>query len=73
MNSILFHFRKLDWPLIVSTLLLVSFGLLSLYSSSLGKKDFLNFKKQTIFLIIAFFLMIIFSFLDWRVFREDSY
>jgi len=53
--------------------LLVGFGLVSLYSSSIGKGDFLNFKKQVIFFGIGFFLMIFFSFFDWRSLREDPY
>lgn len=72
MNSLIFHFKKFDWLLIFCVIVLVGIGLLSLYSSSLGKKNFLNFKKQIIFLITGFFLMIIFSFLDWRIFRESS-
>ena len=67
------HFKKLDWILIVSALLLVGIGLLSLYSSSLGRGDFLNFQKQLIFLRIGFFLMILFSFFDWRILRNDPY
>ncbi len=73
MRGILFHFKKLDWILIISAILLVGMGLLSIYSSSLGKGDFLNFKKQVIFSGIGFFLMIILSFFDWREFRESPY
>ena len=67
------HLKKLDWVLIITTLLLVGIGLLSLYSSSLGKKDFLNFKKQLIFFGIGIFLMIFLSFFDWRLLREDPH
>ena len=67
------HLKKLDWILIVSALLLVGIGLLSLYSSSLGRGDFLNFKKQIIFFGIGFALMLGLSFLDWRTLREDPY
>lgn len=67
------HFKKLDWMLIVSAFLLVGFGLLSIYSSSLGKGDFWNFKKQIIFFGIGILAMLIFSFFDWRYFREDPY
>lgn len=69
--TLLTHFKKLDWILIVTVFLLVAIGLLSIYSSSLAKGDFLNLKKQIIFLIISFFLMIFFSFFDWRIFREN--
>ena len=73
MHPILLHLKKIDWILVVISLFLVGFGLLSIYSSSLTKNDFSNFKKQTIFLIIGLFLMFLFSFLDWRIFRENSY
>lgn len=67
------HLKKLDWILITATVLLVGIGLLSLYSSSLGRGDFLNFKKQIIFFGGGFFLMMSLSFLDWRALREDPY
>ena len=67
------HFKKLDWVLIVATLLLVGIGLLSIYNSSFGKGDFLSFKKQIIFFGIGFFLMIFISFFDWRILRDNPY
>lgn len=73
MKNLLIHLKKLDWILIVSTFLLISIGLLSIYSSSLGRDDFLNFKKQIIFIIVGLLLIFIFSFFDWRIFRDDSY
>lgn len=73
MNSFLIHLKKLDWLLIISALLLVGVGLLSIYSSSMGHGNFLNFQKQIIFLGIGFFLMIAASFFDWRMLRNDSY
>jgi rod shape determining protein RodA len=63
-----YHFKKLDWILILSAIFLVLFGLLSIFSSSKG--NFLNLKKQAIFFGIGFFLMLIFSFFDWRWFKE---
>jgi len=71
-QNILLHLKKLDWILIISSLLLVVFGLLSIYSSSLGKGDFLNFKKQLIFSVIGLFLMFALSFFDWRILRNNS-
>ncbi|MBZ9572495.1 rod shape-determining protein RodA [Patescibacteria group bacterium] len=73
MKSFLVHFKKLDLIVIVSTLLLVGIGLLSIYSSSLSRGDFFNFKKQIIFLVIGIFLMIALSFFDWRIFQDDPY
>lgn len=73
MHPILVHLKKIDWIFIVVVLSLVGIGLLSIYSSSLAKSDFSNFKKQIIFLIVSIFLMFLFSFLDWRILRENSY
>lgn len=63
--------KKLDWILIVTSILLVGLGLVSIYSSSRG--NFLNFKKQLIFFGIGFFLMIFISFFDWRFLKENPY
>jgi len=73
MKGILIHLKRLDWVLIVSTLFLVGIGLVSIYSSSLGRGDFLNLKKQIIFFTISLFLMFLFSFFDWRGLRENPY
>lgn len=72
-ENLLNHFKKMDWVLVFLALLLTSIGLLSIYSSSFFKNDFLNFKKQIFFLVLGLFLMIIFSFLDWRILRENPY
>ena len=67
------YFKKLDWILIISVLLLIGIGLLSIYSISLGKGDFLNFKKQIIFSAIGIVLLFLVSFFDWRGFRDNPY
>src|SRR3989344_4077870 len=69
----LYHFKKLDWILIVAAVLLVGLRILSIYSSSLGRGDFLNFKKQLIFGSIGLILMFLLSFFDWRSLKENSY
>ncbi|HXK31926.1 MAG TPA: FtsW/RodA/SpoVE family cell cycle protein [Candidatus Paceibacterota bacterium] len=66
------YLKQLDWILIICAFLLVIIGLLSIYSSSSGRGDFLNFEKQLIFLGIGIFLMFFFCFFDWRAFRENS-
>ena len=71
--AIINHIRKIDWILIISALLLTGIGLLSIYSSSLGEDDFLNFKKQIIFLGVGLFLMFLFSFFDWKAIPANSY
>ncbi len=71
MKGILIHLKKLDWILNTTTILLVGIGLLSIYSSSRG--NFLNFNKQIIFFVVGFLLMIVLSFFDYRVLREDPH
>ena len=67
------YFKKFDWILIISCLLLIGVGLVSIYSISLGKDDFLNFKKQLVFLAIGVILMVVLSFFDWRSLQQNSY
>src|SRR4030042_1666363 len=67
------HFKKFDWILIISCLLLIGVGLILIYSISIGKDDFLNFKKQLVFLAIGVILMIALSFFDWRSLQQNSY
>ena len=73
MNSIYHYFKKIDWILLVSAVLLVCLGLISIYGSSLGLESFLNLKKQATFFFIGFSLMILISFLDFRVLKDNSY
>ncbi len=70
LNSV---YKKFDWQIIVFVLILVGFGLFSLYNFSLTRGNFANFEKQLIFLGIGFILMILFSFLDFRAFKHNSY
>jgi rod shape determining protein RodA len=61
--------KKLDWVLVISVFLLCLIGLLSIYSTSFTQtKTF--FYKQLIFIIAGFFLMVIFTILDYRIFRN---
>lgn len=73
MKIFLNHMKRLDWVLIAIIFLLVAFGLVSIYSSSLGRQDFTNFWKQVVWAGLGFALMFIFSFFDWRIFRTNSY
>jgi len=67
------HFKNFDWILIGSAFLLFAIGLVLIYSISLGKEDFLNFKKQIIFFVIGLVAMVFLSFIDWRSFKENPY
>jgi rod shape determining protein RodA len=63
-------FRRFDWPLLIAALLLSSVGLVSIYSSSLGRGNFFSFEKQIVFLGIGAILMFFFSFFDYRALKN---
>jgi len=65
------HFKKLDWGLIVSALLLSGVGLLTIYSIKTPESLFV-FKKQFIFLGIGILAMFAISFMDYRIFKNHS-
>lgn len=67
------YLRKFDWTIIIVSILLTSIGLLLIYSSSLGRRDFLNLEKQITFLVIGIFLMFLISFFDLRALKDNSY
>ncbi len=67
------HLKKLDWWLIISAVLITGFGLGSIYSTSLAKSNFFNFEKQIVFFVIGLALMILISFFDYRILRNNSY
>ncbi len=67
------HFKQMDWAMILSAVFLVSLGLVSIYSASFFRGDFLNFKKQILFLGIGLLLMFALSFFDWRILRDKPY
>ena len=67
------YLKRIDWILVISVLLLVGIGIVSITSISLAKGDFLNLKKQVIFIIAGFFIFIAFGFFDWRGFKDNPY
>ncbi len=70
---ILSQFKKIDWFLIAPPFFLTFLGLISIYSSSLGREDISSFNKQIIFFGISIFLVILLSFFDLRFLRVNSY
>ena len=65
--------KKMDWWLVIIPFLLVGLGIISIYSSSLGRGDFSNAWKQAIFLGIGLVLMFGISFFNWRTFSNNPY
>ena len=73
MHAFLHHLRNIDLGIAIPAILLSMFGLISLYSSSIGLEDFGNFQKQIVFLLMGIVLMLGISYFDWRVVRNDPY
>lgn len=73
MGAFASYFKKLDWGIIISSTLLVCFGLSAIYSTCLAKNNFLNLEKQIVFFVVGFTLMILISFFDYRALRNNSY
>lgn len=72
MISRISQLKKIDWVLCIIVLLLVSVGLLSIYS--IGKETGSNiFKRQLIYVILGFLLMFILASFDYRIFRDHNF
>lgn len=65
---------KLDWILILATLLLTGISLLVLYSLSTGIKEISSnvFLKQSIFVVIGIFVMFFFALVDYHYLESYS-
>lgn len=68
-------FKKTDWSLFIVVFLLSVFGLAAIYSVALGQGlgEFLNFKKQIIWLTIGLISMFIFSNIDYHYLQKISW
>lgn len=66
LNKIKIYLKNFDWIIFFPVFFLVIFGLIEIYSISLGQGelDVLNFKKQIIFAGIGFFCLFLFSLID---------
>jgi len=65
-------FKSFNWALAVPAMSLTAIGLVSIYSSSISKGVFFDFKKQIIYFAIALLVMIVLSFLDFRFLKTNS-
>ena len=59
--------------LILASFGLVLMGLVSIYSSSLHSGNFTNLEKNIAFFAAGVVLMVVFSFFDWKIFKENPY
>jgi len=69
------YIQKSDWTLSVVVLFLILYGLAAIYSIEAAAEDpdFLNFKKQLVFVLIGIVLYFLFSFLDYRMLKTYSF
>jgi rod shape determining protein RodA len=65
--------KKLDWGIVISAIILVCFGLAALYSVAVSKTDFDNFQKQIVFFGVGLLAMVVVSFFDYRILRNNPY
>jgi rod shape determining protein RodA len=71
MEQIFWHLKRMDWYLVFLISLLFLIGCVEIFSIS--KNNFFYLKKKIIFFAVGFFLMILVSFFDWRILRENSF
>ncbi|MEA3398795.1 MAG: FtsW/RodA/SpoVE family cell cycle protein, partial [Patescibacteria group bacterium] len=71
-HKIIIYLKNFDWILFSSVLLLLSFGLVEIYSVALGQDDLslLNFNKQVIAIAIGIIFLFLFSFFDYHNLRS---
>ena len=64
--------KKLDITLLTAVVILILLGLIIIFSTSYNSTgtDFLNFKKQAMFSVVGFILMILASFFDYRALKN---
>ncbi|PIU16538.1 hypothetical protein COT20_00325 [bacterium (Candidatus Gribaldobacteria) CG08_land_8_20_14_0_20_39_15] len=66
-------FKYFDWPLFLPAFFLTIIGLSSIYSASISRGSFFDFKKQLIYFALALALFVILSRLDLRFLKSNSY
>jgi rod shape determining protein RodA len=71
MEQIFWHLKRMDWFLVFLIFLLFLMGCVEIFSIS--KDNLFDLKKQIIFFAFGFLLMVLLSFFDWRVLRENSF
>lgn len=59
--------------MIAAVSMLVIIGLISIYSSGLGREDLSSVMKQGSFFILGMVLLVGISFFDWRILRNNPY
>src|SRR3989338_3315212 len=63
--------KKLDWPLLILVISIVGVGLLTLYG--IGPRGHNFFYRQSLFLAIGLGAVLLFSNIDYRIFKNSSF
>ena len=72
-KKIFFFFPKhFDWPLFLSAVALMLIGLFTMNSFSVNDPENIFFDKQIILICLSIFVIIGFSFFDWRFLRRSG-
>lgn len=73
LNQSWWYLKKIDWLLLLPVFLLSIFGLASLYTNALNSAapDWTLFNKQSIFFVIGFILLFIFSGLNYKKWQNQ--
>lgn len=74
-NKFKIYVKKFDWILLVVTLLLLAFGLISLYSIALSRDtgDFFYFNKQFLSALLGLMIFFLVTLIDTKFFRRYSF
>src|SRR5688572_16820132 len=64
--------RQMDWPLLISTVLLILAGLLSLWSASAVQSNHADFRSQVVGILFSLPVFLVFFLVDPRVWRHYS-
>ena len=66
------NFGKTEWTIIIYVIILLLIGLTALYSATNGK-EFMEFKKQIIWIVIGIPLFLISTFFDYKIISRFSW
>ena len=65
--------KSVDWQLLCPALVLTTIGLLSIYSSSVSRGNFLDFKKQFVYFAVSLLFFFLILRIDLRFLKINSY
>ncbi|MFH1366410.1 MAG: rod shape-determining protein RodA [Patescibacteria group bacterium] len=74
-RNFFFLYKKIDWPLLITVLILVIFGLAAIYTLTVNQEtqELTKFNRQLIFFTIGILLVFIMAAIDYRIFQSYSF